>query len=256
MQLITKLNIFIQRSSMSIHISANPGEIAPFVLMPGDPLRAKFIAESMLDDFKLVSSTRNIYFYTGNYKSIPVTIGASGMGCPSIGIYSYELYNDYEVECIIRVGTCGAYRPDIKLYDLINVETAYSESTYAQVAFGYLHDYMTHQGNAYELINLTAKTMDLQLLNGPVHSGDAFYRAEKGLPKFATENNCLAAEMEAFALFANAKYFNKMAATLLTVSDIIPTKQIISADERERSLDKMAKLSLESVVVIHSQFET
>jgi purine-nucleoside phosphorylase len=241
---------------MSIHISANPGEIAPFVLMPGDPLRAKYIAETMLDEFtmKLVSSTRNIYFYTGEYRSIPVTIGASGMGCPSIGIYSFELYNDYDVQCIIRAGTCGAYRTDINLYDLINVETAYSESTYAQTAFGYKKDHITHQGNAFEMINLTAKTMDLQLLIGPVHSGDAFYRSEKGLPKFAMKNNCLAAEMEAFALFANARYFDRMAATLLTVSDIIPTKQIISAEERERSLDKMAKLALESVVVLHSQF--
>ena len=111
---------------MSIHISANPGEIAPIVLMPGDPLRAKYIAEKMLTKFRMVSSTRNIYFFTGTYKGVPVTVGASGMGCPSIGIYSYELYNEYNVQCIMRIGTCGSYMMSIKLYDLINVDVACS----------------------------------------------------------------------------------------------------------------------------------
>ncbi|MEI8059970.1 MAG: hypothetical protein WCG67_07425, partial [Ferruginibacter sp.] len=121
---------------MSIHISAKPGEIAKIVLMPGDPLRAKYIAEKYLQDVKLVSSTRNIFFYTGIYNGKQVTIGASGMGCPSIGIYSYELYTEYGVDCIIRIGTCGAYTTDLKLFDLINVETAASESTFAQYAWG------------------------------------------------------------------------------------------------------------------------
>src|SRR5450432_844685 len=107
---------------MSVHISAKPGEISKIVLMPGDPLRAKYIAEKMLDDIKLVSSTRNVYFYSGNFKGTPVTIGASGMGCPSIGIYTYELYNEYDADCIIRIGTCGAYQPTINLYDLVNAE--------------------------------------------------------------------------------------------------------------------------------------
>jgi purine-nucleoside phosphorylase len=109
---------------------------------------------------------------------------------------------------------------------------------------------MRHQGNAFNMINLAAETMNIKVRSGAIHSSDAFYRSEKGLPEFALKNNCLAAEMEAFALFANARYFNKAAATLLTVSDIIPTKQIISAEERERSLETMAKLALESVVVI------
>ena len=238
---------------MSIHISAQPGEIEKVVLLPGDPLRAKFIAENFLSEYKLVSTTRNIYFYTGLYNETPVTIGASGMGCPSIGIYSYELYNDYDVECIIRVGTCGAYTAEINLYDLINTDVAFSESTYAEVAFGYKDHFIKHQGNAFSLINLTAETMNMNIRSGSIHSSDAFYRAAKGLPEFATSNNCLAAEMEAFSLFANAMYFKKSAASLLTVSDIIPTKQIISADEREKSLESMAKLALESVVVIQAE---
>jgi purine-nucleoside phosphorylase len=235
---------------MSIHISAEPGEIAPIVLMPGDPLRAKYIAEKMLEDVVLVSSTRNIYFFTGVYKGVRLTVGGSGMGCPSIGIYSYELYKEYDVECIMRIGTCGSYLTAIHLYDLINVDAACSESTYAKYAFDINEHSIAHQGKAYDIINQTAKSSNIHLLTGTVHSGDAFYRAGSALPEIVTEYNCLAAEMEAFALFANAKYLDRIAATLLTVSDVIPTKQKISADERERSLDKMIGLALESVVEI------
>jgi purine-nucleoside phosphorylase len=231
---------------MSIHISAEPGEIAPIVLMPGDPLRAKYIAESMLDGVKLVSQTRNIYFYTGNYRGKRITVGASGMGCPSIGIYSYELYNDYNVQCIMRIGTCGSYMPGIKLYDIINVDVACSESTYARVAFDYLKNHIPHQGPAYNVINTTAKALEIPVRTGAVHSGDAFYRADKALPEIVIEHNCLAAEMEAFALFANALYFEKTAAALLTVSDVILTHERMSTEERERTLDKMIKLALES----------
>ena len=250
-----KINIFIKRKAMSVHISAKKGEIAKVILMPGDPLRAKHIAENFLDDSKLVSSTRNIFYFTGSYKGTPVTIGASGMGCPSIGIYTYELFNEYDVECIIRVGTCGAYLTNINLYDVINAEKAYSESTYAKYAFGYDDDYFHHQGNAYNIINKTAAELNMPILKGAIHSGDPFYRIDPAIPKIVADNNCLAAEMEAFALFANAKHFGKMAATLLTVSDIIPNKQLISADDRERSLGTMTRLALESVVEINKLFE-
>ena len=235
---------------MSIHISAKPGEIAPVVLMPGDPLRAKYVAEKMLTGPQLVSNTRGINFFTGTYKGVRLTVGASGMGCPSIGIYSYELYNEYDVQCIMRIGTCGSYMMSINLYDLINVDVACSESTYAKCAFDYSNNHFKHQGPAYDIINDTAKAMNIPLRTGPIHSGDVFYRADKALPEIVLEHNCLAAEMEAFALFANAQYLGKMAATLLTVSDIIPTHQKISADERERSLDKMIGLAMESALEI------
>ena len=118
---------------MSVHISAKKGEIAPVVLMPGDPLRAKYIADNFLTSPKLVSTTRNIFFFTGTYKGRTLTVGASGMGCPSIGIYSYELYTEYEVDTIIRIGTCGAYTSELKVFDLINTEKAVSESTFAKI---------------------------------------------------------------------------------------------------------------------------
>jgi len=235
---------------MSIHISAKPGEIAPIVLMPGDPLRAKYIAEKFLDNPKQVNTTRNVFYYTGTYKGTHVTIGASGMGCPSIGIYSYELYNEYNVKCIIRIGTAGAYSTDLKLFDVINVDKAFSESTYAKCAFDFTNDHFEHQGAAFDIINRVAQDSKQKLISGNIHSSDVFYRSTPALPKIAADNNCVAVEMEAFSLFANAKHLKKMAATILTISDVIPTHESISADQRERSLEAMIFLSLESTVSI------
>jgi purine-nucleoside phosphorylase len=236
---------------MSIHISAKEGDIARIVLMPGDPLRAKFISEKYLVDSKLVSTTRNVFFYTGTFNGTPLTIGASGMGCPSIGIYSYELYNEYNVECIIRIGTTGAYSSNLKLFDVINVDKAFSESTYAKCAFNFDEYFFNHNGKAFDIINEVAKKSLPGLISGNIHSSDVFYRSTPALPEIAAKNNCIAVEMEAFSLFANAKHLNKMAATILTVSDIIPTKESISSDQRERSLAKMIELSLKSTVEIN-----
>jgi len=233
---------------MSIHISALPGEIARTVLLPGDPLRAKYIAENFLQDAKLVSSTRNAFYYTGTYKDKMISVGASGMGCASIGIYSYELYTEYEVDTIIRIGTCGAYTHKLKLFDLINVDSAASESTFARYAWEIKGNCIKHQGKAFKVIKQTAKEINLSLKNANVHSSDIFYRKNIKTPKVAAENKCLAVEMEAFALFANAKHLGKTAATLLTVSDIIPTHEKISADEREKALQPMVHLALESAI--------
>jgi purine-nucleoside phosphorylase len=233
---------------MSIHISATKGQISRNVLLAGDPLRAKHIADHFLQNVKLVSATRNVYFFTGTYKGRELTVGASGMGCPSIGIYSFELFTEYEVECIIRIGTCGAYTKKLKLYDLINADTACSESTYAECAYGYKKDRFKHRGNAFDIINETAQELQLEIKTGTIHSGDVFYRAEKDKPAIVKKYKCLAAEMEAFALFANARYLEKSAATLLTVSDIIPTHEKISANEREKALLPMMNLALESVI--------
>lgn len=231
---------------MSIHISALKGEIADIVLMPGDPLRAKFMADRYLQDIKLVSSTRNIFFFTGDYKGRKITIGASGMGCPSIGIYSYELYTEYEVNCIMRIGTCGAYSTDLSVLDLINVEAAASESTYARFAWGMEEDLMPHQGGAFPMITETAAEKKLSLRNCNVHSSDIFYRKDPAIPAIAVKHNCPAVEMEAFALFANARHLGKTAAALLTVSDVIPTRQAISSDQREKALLPMMELSLDA----------
>lgn len=233
---------------MSIHISAKPGEIADIVLMPGDPLRAKFIAEKYLTDCQLVSSTRNIYYFTGNYQGKRITVGASGMGCPSIGIYSYELYTEYGVDTIIRIGTCGAYTTDLKVFDLINVDAAVSESSFAKYAWGIESEIISHQGDVFETINTTASKKQLLLNSCHIHSSDIFYRKESSTPEVAARHNCLAVEMEAFALFANAMHLGKKAATLLTVSDVIPTHEFISADQREKALLPMMELALDATL--------
>lgn len=235
---------------MSVHISAKPGEIAKIVLLPGDPLRAKYVADKFLQDVKLVSQTRNAFYFTGTYKGKEITVGASGMGCPSIGIYSYELYTEYNVDCIIRIGTCGAYSTDLKLFDLINVDVAASESTFAKYAWGIEGSAIAHQGNAFDTMKQTAIDKGMKLNNINIHSSDIFYRKEPGTPTVAKEHNCLAVEMEAFALFANAKHVGKNAGTLLTVSDIIPTHEFISADQREKALLPMMELALDSAIRI------
>lgn len=231
---------------MSLHINAEAGKIAPVVLMPGDPLRAKFMAERFLENVEQVASTRNMYYFTGNYKGQRITIGGSGMGCPSIGIYSYELYSSYDVKCIIRIGTAGAYSTDLKLFDLINTDKAYSESTIAREAFGFTEDFQVHQGACYEVINQTAARLNRTVKNTNIHSSDVFYRAKPGTPEIAANNNCLAVEMEAFSLFATARYLGKMAGTLLTISDVIPTREEISSKDREQALLPMMELALES----------
>lgn len=233
---------------MSVHISAKKGDIAKTVLMPGDPLRAKYIAENFLTDVSLVSQTRNIFYFTGKYKNKEITVGASGMGFPSIGIYSYELFTEYEVDTIIRIGTCGAYSTDLKLFDILNVEKAASESTYAKFAWGIEDDAIPNQGSAFDKINETAFELNLNIKSTNIHSSDIFYRKDPALPAIAEKYNCLAVEMEAFALFANAQYLEKNAATILTVSDIIPTHEFISADQREQALRTMMELSLESTL--------
>lgn len=233
---------------MSIHIGAKRSEIAKTVLMPGDPLRAKYMADRYMQEVELVSQVRNMFYFTGKYKGKTISIGASGMGCPSIGIYSYELFTEYDVDNIIRIGTCGAYTTELKLFDLVNVNYASSESTFAKYAWGIGGSSIRHQGKAFQLIKRTAKRLNQELKNCNVHSSDIFYRRDNDIPRIAAKKKCLAVEMEAFALFANAKHLGKTAATLLTVSDVIPTHEKISAEEREKALLPMMELALEAAV--------
>ena len=152
------------------------------------------------------------------------------------------------MECIIRIGTAGSYHPHIKLYDVINVDLACSESTFAKYAFDIEGNAIAHQGKAYDIINETATQKGTTVLHGAIHSSDIFYRKSMENPAIVAEYNCLAVEMEAFALFANAKFLGKTASTLLTISDVIPTHEQISADAREKSLNPMIELALDSAV--------
>lgn len=228
---------------MTPHIKALKEEIADTVLMPGDPKRAKFIAENYLENYKLVSDVRGILAYTGYYKNKRLTIMASGMGNASMGIYSYELYKFYDVENIIRIGSCGAYSPKLNVYDVLLVNSCYSESTYGLVQNGDTDNIL------YSNSDLNDKILKLgyNIIVGRVHSCDAFYN-NLNINELYEKHECLAVEMESFALFHNAKALNKKAACLLTVSDSLVTGASLDAEAREKSFKEMIEIALKSVL--------
>ena len=228
------------------HIGAKDNEIAKTVLMPGDPLRAKFIAENYLKDVKCFNTVRNMLGFTGTYNGVKVSVMGGGMGMPSVGIYTYELFNFYNVENIIRVGTAGAYTADLNLYDILLVKSSYSKSSYAKVQAN-IDDHILYSNESLnEKIRKTALDMQIDLKECQVCSSEAFYN-ETEKPEEMLANNCLACEMESFALFENARYLNKKAACLLTISDNIVTKEATSSQEREKNLNKMIELALETI---------
>lgn len=232
---------------MTPHIEAKKEEIAKTVIMPGDPLRAKFIAETYLEDAKLVNQVRGMYAYTGNYKGKQITVMASGMGMPSIGIYSYELFKFYDVDLIIRIGTCGAYTDKIKLYDVILAQSVYTDSSFAKVQNGSEYNVLDSSQEINERIKETALKNNINLIVGKIHSSDVFY-SDFDVTKLYQEKGCLAAEMESFALYHNAKITGKKAACLLTVSNNIVTKEETTSEERQKSLKEMIELALNSVL--------
>ncbi len=229
---------------MTPHIEAPLGSIAKTVLMPGDPLRAKYIAENYLSDYKLVNSVRNIYAYTGTYNGKEVTIMASGMGMPSIGIYSYELYKFYDVDNIIRIGSAGAYSEELKLYDVMLALDAYSESSFAKVQSGEEANILSSSSKLNEMIKAVATELDQKILAGRLHSSDVFYKTNDNFQELYDRYGCLACEMESFALFNTAKILNKEAACLVTISDHFITGEKATSEERETSFDAMIKLAL------------
>ena len=231
---------------MTPHNEAKLGEIAKTVLMPGDPLRAKYIADTFLTDVKLVNKVRNIFAYTGLYKGKEITIMASGMGMPSIGIYSYELYKFYNVENIIRIGSAGAYTDNINLYDVILASSAYSKSSYAKVQ-GYDSDTIFASENLNNKIKEVALNSNKKIKEGVIHSSDVFY-ADVDVNALYNEKKCLCVEMESFALFYNALKLNKNAACLLTISDNLITKEETTADERQNSFNEMIELALDTAI--------
>lgn len=231
------------------HINANKGDFAKTVLMPGDPLRAKFIAETFLEDPKLVTSVRNIYGYTGTYKGKKVSVMASGMGQPSIGIYSWELFTEYDVENIVRIGSAGAYVPELHVYDVVLADSAYSESTYALTQNGTKGDILKPSAELNNKLREAAKDLDIKISEGCIHSSDVFYRSNSDYLKVVRdEKHCLAVEMESFALFHNANVLGKNAACVLTISDSFVYDEITTAEERQLSFTKMMEIALEAAI--------
>lgn len=230
------------------HISANPGDFAKTVLMPGDPLRAKFIAETFLENPVLVNNVRGIQGYTGTYKGTKVSVMASGMGMPSIGIYSYELFNFYGVENIMRIGSAGAISPDLELYDVVAGMGACTNSdyvkqydlpgTYAPIA-------------SYSMLQTcveTAKELGVDVKVGNLLSSDTFYDDANSLAKWQKMNNVLAIEMETAALYMNAARAGKNALSICTISDCPFKGTLTTPEERQNSFTQMMEIALNTAV--------
>ena len=230
------------------HIEAKSCEdFGKTVLMPGDPLRAEYIAKTYLTDVKKVNNVRNMFGFTGYYKGKKVTVMGSGMGMPSIGIYSYELFKFYGVENIIRIGSCGSYSKKANIYDVILATSAYSESSFAKVAYGYEENIIDSNKELFDTIKNSAKKLNYPIIEDIIHSSDVFYRAHGNVfTDVCDKYGCIAVEMESFALFANARHLGKKAACLLTVSDSLVTHEATSSEERQTSFNKMMEIALET----------
>ena len=237
---------------MTPHNEAKLGDIANVVLMPGDPLRAKYIADNFLENVTLINAVRNMFGYTGIYKGKKITVFASGMGMPSMGIYSYELYKFYGVETIIRIGSCGAYNEDLNLFDTILVDNTYTEGNYAYELNEEDCHLMQSSTQVNSVIENTAKELNIPCIKGNTLCSDCFDYYVKDvnslIARFPKELNIIGAEMEAFALFYNAKLLGKQASCLLSVVDSHYKNQEISATDRQTSLNSMIKLALESAI--------
>ncbi len=227
------------------HISAKAGDFAKTVLMPGDPLRAKYIAETYLENPRLVTSVRNVLGYTGTYKGKDISVMASGMGMPSIGIYSYELFNFYEVEQIIRIGSAGAMQDNMKLMDIVIGMGACTDSNFAS-QFGLPGTYapIADYGLMDKAIQ-TAKAQGTNVVVGNILSSDIFYNANNNALDLWRSMGVLCVEMEAAALYMNAVKAKKKALCMLTISDHIYTGEALSSEERQLGFGKMMEVALE-----------
>lgn len=230
----------------TVHIESKKEDIAKIVLMPGDPKRSEYIAKNFLKDYKLVNSVRGMTAYTGYYKDRLITIFPSGMGCPSMGIYSYELFKEYGVEAIIRIGSCGAYDKKLELNDVILVTGSYSESDYARELDGTKDKLVKSDSSLNNIIESTAKNNNQKIVKGNIYCSDAFYEKEYDYNQRCKDKEVLGIEMETFALFNNARKFDKKGAALLTVSDLFFSDEKLSSLEREKKLNDMIVLALES----------
>lgn len=234
----------------TVHIEANKEDIAKTVLMPGDPLRAKYLAEKFLTDYRLVNQTRNMLGYTGFYKGKPITVLASGMGMASMGIYCYELFKYYDVESIIRIGTCGSNSADVEILDVIVASESFSLSTYAKLFDGDNETSFIASKELNEKIFNSAKELNINYKTGKIITSDIFdpyVDYDKYMANYP-KDNYLASEMESFSLFYIAKKLNKNASCILTVVDSHFDKKVVSSLERQTSLNDMILLALEASI--------
>lgn len=234
------------------HNAAEVNAIAKTVLMPGDPLRAKYIAETYLENPVQFNTVRNMFGYTGTYKGKKISVMGSGMGMPSIGIYSYELYKFYGVENIIRIGSAGAYTKDLELFDLVLAESAWSESSFAKAQADVESDILYPSKELNVKIKEAATSLQKSLTEARIHSSDVFYHEDNvdGHNEFFEKHGCVCVEMESFALFHNANVLGKKAACLLTISDSLVTSAETTAEERQTSFHNMMEVALEAAITL------
>lgn len=234
---------------MSIHIGANKGDIAETILLPGDPLRAKYIAETFLEDVKLYNEVRGMYGFTGKYKGKEVSVQGTGMGVPSISIYANELIQAYDVKKLIRVGTCGAIQKDVNIRDVILAQGATTDSQANKLIFG---DIFYAPIADFELLKKAYEAgikKGLNLQTGNVFTSDSFYRDNaKEINSLLANYKVLAVEMETSALYTLAAKFDRQALSILTVSDHIITGEETSAEERQTTFNEMIEIALEAAL--------
>ena len=232
---------------MSVHIGASKGDIAESVLLPGDPLRAKFIAETFLDGPRQYNAIRNMFGYTGTYRGVPVSVQGTGMGMPSIGIYSWELMTQYDVQNLVRVGTAGSIRADIPLREVVLASGACTDSAYVK---NFLPDGHYAPIASWELLRKAAEAADrmgLKVHVGNVFSTDVFYHTDSHYYDKWAAMGCMVTEMEAAALYMNTACNHRNALAMLTVSDSLVTGEETTAEERQNTFLDMMKLALETV---------
>ncbi|MEU4566255.1 purine-nucleoside phosphorylase [Micromonospora sp. NPDC023956] len=234
---------------MSVHIGAKPGEIAERVLLPGDPLRAKWIAETYLEDATCYSTVRGMLGFTGRWNGVEVSVQGSGMGMPSASIYAHELINEYGVRSLIRVGSCGAISPDLQLRDVLAANGSATDSNMNRVRFDGLIDYapVADFGLLRTSVEI-AERRGVPMRVGPVLAADAFYTDRPDLYDRLADYGVLAVEMESAALYTIAARFRARALTVLTVSDHIKTGEKTASAERENTFSQMAEIALDTIV--------
>lgn len=236
---------------MTPHNEAKKGDFAKVVLMSGDPLRAKYIADNFLENVKLVNSVRGMYAYTGTYKEKEISVMGHGMGIPSIGIYSHELFNFYDVDCIIRMGSCGGYIKDLDLKDIVVVNSVYSESTFGEVYCGSSARTISAKNSCNKTILETAKELNLSVIEGNVHCSDVFYSETTDLNELYEKYGCIGVEMESFGLITTANNLGKKASCILSVSDSLVKPEQLSPEERQTALVDMIRLGLETAIKLY-----
>lgn len=234
---------------MSTHIESNINDIAKIVLMPGDPKRCEYIAKKFLSNAKIINNVRGMTAYTGYYKSKQITVFPSGMGIPSMGIYSYELFKEYNVENIIRIGTMGSYT-NLQLKDIVLVENSITNSNYGRYLCNYQNININSNAELNSKIELSAQELNLKINKGNIYSSDVFYEQNNNFQEKVAKYSVLGVEMESFALLLNAKLLNKKATTLLMVSDSFIFADKLSSLEREQGLDNLIILALEASLKI------